>query len=123
AKNTADIVATASVVLIVTYVSIVIGELVAMRLGQFSPEPIARQAARPMHFLAVIGAPLVYLLSASTRGVLRLMRIKANTANTVTEEEIQAMIEEGSEDGIIEHPEREMVRNVFRLDDRQLGSL
>src|SRR5690606_27588145 len=123
AKNTADIVATASVVLIVTYVSIVIGELVPKRLGQINPEPIARLVARPMHFLAVIAAPFVYLLSASTHGLLRLMRIKANTANTVTEEEIQAMIEEGSEAGIIEHPEREMVRNVFRLDDRQLGSL
>lgn len=121
--QTANFIATATVVIVVTYVSIVIGELVPKRLGQISPEPVARLVARPMHILSVIAAPFVYLLSASTHGLLRLMRVKNTTNNTVTEEEIQAMIEEGSEAGIIEHPEREMVRNVFRLDDRQLGSL
>lgn len=121
--QTAGFIATASVVIVVTYISIVIGELVPKRLGQISPEPVARLVARPMHVLSVIAAPFVYLLSASTHGLLRLMRVKSNTTNTVTEEEIQAMLEEGSEAGIIELPEHEMVRNIFRLDDRQLGSL
>lgn len=123
AGNAASIGATAAVVIVVTYVSIVVGELVPKRIGQISPESIARLVARPMQVLALIARPFVMLLSVSTHALLRLMGVKQHSQAGVTEEEIQAMLEEGSETGVIEQHQHEMVRNVFRLDDRQLGSL
>lgn len=119
----ADIFATVLVVVVVTYISIVIGELVPKRLGQISPEPIARIVARPMLALAAVSRPFVALLSLSTHTLLRAMGVRQDTPSGVTEEEIHAMLEEGSESGVIEQHQHEMVRNVFRLDDRQLRSL
>lgn len=121
--TTAGYVATAIVVAGLTYFSIVLGELVPKRLGQLAPEAIARMAARPISFLAVASPPFVKLLSSSTRLVLRLLGVKTNRGPAVTEEEIHALLVEGSEAGIIEQQEHTMVRNVFRLDDRQLASL
>lgn len=117
------IAATALVVIIVTYVSIVVGELVPKRLAQFHPESIARMASRPIHVLAIVTRPFVHLLSVSTDTLLRLMGKNKQAETNLTEEEIHAMLEEGSEAGLIERQEHEMVRNVFRLDDRLLGSL
>ena len=122
-QATANISATAIVVVVVTYISIVIGELVPKRIGQLSPEAIARLVARPMQALAIITRPFVVLLTMSTHGLLKLMGIKQNGQSSVTEEEIHAMLEEGSEAGVIEQHQHEMVRNVFRLDARPLGSL
>jgi putative hemolysin len=123
AQETAHIVATAVVVLSITYLTIVIGELVPKRLGQSNPEGIACIVSRPMRWLTSITRPFGRLLTASTDTILRLMGKQNLTMPSVTEEEIHAMLEEGSEAGIIEQQEHEMVRNVFRLDDRQLGSL
>jgi putative hemolysin len=117
------ILATVLVVVTITYFSIVIGELVPKRLGQSNPEGIARLVARPMRALAVLTRPFVRLLSFSTNTILRLIGMRQEEAQGVTEEEIHAMLEEGSEAGVIEQQERDMVRNVFRLDDRQVGSL
>jgi putative hemolysin len=108
-QGSSELGATAVVVVIVTYVSIVIGELVPKRLGQITPETIARLVARPMQALALMTRPFVVLLSVSTHTLLRLMGVKQNVTPSVTEE--------------IEQHQHEMVRNVFRLDDRQLGSL
>ncbi|HEY1059389.1 MAG TPA: hemolysin family protein [Limnobacter sp.] len=121
--SVASVSSTAIAVVLVTYVAIVVGELVPKRLGQLSPESIARTAARPMQVLAVATRPFVLLLTYSTRGLLRLMGVKENTDSGVTEEEIHAMLDEGSVSGAIEQTEHTMLRNVFRLDDRQLGSL
>jgi putative hemolysin len=121
--KTSDIIATVLVVVVITYITIVIGELVPKRVGQGDPEGIARIVARPMQILAIVARPFVRLLSASTDTLLRLMGKHEQTQPSVTEEEIHALLEEGSEAGIIEQQEHEMVRNVFRLDDRQLGSL
>lgn len=121
--TTASISATAGVVVVITYISIVIGELVPKRIGQLNPEAIARLVARPMMALAFLTRPFVMLLSLSTNAVLRLMGIRQTSSAGVTEEEIRAMLEEGSESGVIEQHQHEMVRNVFRLDDRVLGSL
>ncbi|HWQ26984.1 MAG TPA: hemolysin family protein [Chlorobaculum sp.] len=123
ATESSHIAATVFVVMSITYVTIVIGELVPKRLGQTNPEDIARFVARPMQVLASVARPFERLLSASTDGVLRLMGKHRQSLPSVTEEEIHALLEEGSEAGIIEQHEHEMVRNVFRLDDRQLGSL
>jgi len=115
--------ATGLVVVLITYFSIVVGELVPKRIGQSYPETFARLVARPINFLAVATKPFVLLLSTSTRTLLRLMGVKETSGSPVTEEEIHAMLVEGTTAGVIESHEHTMVRNVFRLDDRQIGSL
>jgi putative hemolysin len=116
-------VATGLVVLLVTYLAIVLGELVPKRIAQMGPERIARVMARPITWLAKIASPFVRMLSFSTEVLLKLLRVRDTSANAVTEEEIQALIQEGSESGVIDEQERAMVRNVFRLDERQIASL
>ena len=123
AQRPSEIIATACAVILITYVSIIIGELVPKRIGQINPESIALRVARPMYALAIISRPLVRLLSASTVLLLRLLGLRDEKTPGVTEEEIHALLEEGSESGVIEKNEHAMVRNVFRLDDRQIGSL
>ncbi len=118
-----ELIATALVVVIVTYFTIVIGELLPKRLAQINPEGIARMVARPIRGLAVLSRPFVWLLSASTDMLLRLTGKQQASAGSVTEEDIQAMLMEGSQAGIIEQQEHAMVRNVFRLDERLTGSL
>jgi putative hemolysin len=115
--------ATGLVVVVITYFSIVVGELVPKRLGQTHPETLARLVARPINWLAIATKPFVRLLSMSTHALLRLLGVKDNGGNAVTEEEIHAMLAEGTTAGVIESHEHAMVRNVFRLDDRQIGSL
>ncbi|MBC7837356.1 MAG: HlyC/CorC family transporter [Nitrospiraceae bacterium] len=122
-QQTSEISATILVVCIITYVSIVVGELVPKRIGQFNAEGIARLVARPISVLARVSRPFVHLLSYSTDGILRLLGKRDSGSANVTEDDIHAMLEEGSESGIIEKQEHDMVRNVFRLDDRQIGSL
>jgi putative hemolysin len=96
---------------------------VPKRLGQIAAEGIARRVARPIGWLALAAKPFVRLLSGSTDLVLRVIGARADAINAVTEEEIHALIKEGSETGVIDEQERAMVRNVFRLDDRQIASL
>lgn len=115
--------ATGLVVVTITYFSIVVGELVPKRIGQTHPETLARLVARPINWLAIATKPFVKLLSLSTHALLRLLSVKDNGGNAVTEEEIHAMLAEGTTAGVIESHEHAMVRNVFRLDDRQIGSL
>lgn len=122
-QQSSEIGATTLVVVVITYISIVVGELVPKRIAQFNSEGIARLVARPIQFLAVVSRPFVHLLTFSTDTILQLMGKRDIGGSNVTEEDIHAMLEEGSESGIIEKQEHEMVRNVFRLDDRQIGSL
>ncbi|WP_295450843.1 hemolysin family protein [uncultured Thiodictyon sp.] len=122
-SHPAGLTATALVVVLITYVSIVVGELVPKRLGQIDPEGIARLVARPMHALSIATRPFGWLLSWSTAALLRLLGQREQAASRVTEDEIHALLQEGSEAGVIDADEHHMVRNVFRLDDRQLGSL
>ena len=87
------------------------------------PETIARLVARPMEWLSLIARPFVRLLSWCTEATLRLLGIRGGPDRSVTEEEIAASLEEGLDAGVIEAQEHQMVRNVFRLDDRQVGSM
>jgi magnesium and cobalt exporter, CNNM family len=119
----AEISATALVVLIITFLTIIFGELVPKRIGQLFPESVARLVARPMDWLSKATRPFVWLLSACTETVLRMLGIRAGDARLVTEEEIAASLEEGLDAGVIEAHEHQMVRNVFRLDERQIGSM
>lgn len=117
------IAATALVVVIITYVTIVVGELAPKRIAQLDPERIACRVARPMRLLALLARPFVQLLALSTDAVLRLLRLRPAARDGVIEEEIHALLQEASEAGAIEQQEREMVRNVFRLDERLVESL
>lgn len=115
--------ATAMVVIGLTYLTIVIGELVPKRLAQLHPEGIARFLARPIGTLASLTRPFVWLLSASTERILRLLGAAGSGSTALTKEDIQAMLREGSRTGLIEQEEHAMVRNVFQLDERQIASL
>ena len=119
----ADISATAIVVVAITYVTIVFGELVPKRIGQLYPETVARLVSRPMMWVAAGAKPFVWLLSFSTHTVLKLLRVDNSAGRAVTEEEIAASLEEGVDAGLIEEHEHQMVQNVFLLDDRLLTSL
>ncbi|HOB95139.1 MAG TPA: hemolysin family protein [Aquabacterium sp.] len=119
----ADIAGTALVVLAITFLTIIFGELVPKRLGQMYPEQVAVLVARPMNWLSAATRPFVWLLSAATEATLRLLGIRNAPSRSVTEEEIAASLEEGLDAGVIEAQEHQMVRNVFRLDDRQIGSM
>lgn len=115
--------ATATVVTLITFTTIIFGELVPKRIGQLHPESVARWVSRPMLWLATAAKPFVRLLSGTTAAVLKLLRIDTNAARPVTEEEIAASLEEGVDAGLIEAHEHQMVQNVFQLDDRPLTSL
>ena len=119
----AEISSTALVVVIITYITIVFGELVPKRIGQLYPETTARLVARPMMGVASAAKPFVRLLSLSTQGVLKLLRVDNSAGRAVTEEEITASLVEGVDAGLIEEHEHQMVQNVFLLDDRLLASL
>ena len=119
----ADISATALVVTLITFITIVFGELVPKRIGQLYPETVARLVSRPMMWVASGAKPFVRLLSISTHAVLKLLRVDVTAARAVTEEEITASLEEGLHAGLIEAHEHRMVQNVFLLDDRLLTSL
>ncbi|MEK8025370.1 hemolysin family protein [Pseudaquabacterium rugosum] len=118
-----DIIATAVVVAGITLLTIIFGELVPKRVGQMHPERVAVLVARPMELLSMATRPFVLLLSAATETTLRLLGIRDVPNRSVTEEEIAASLEEGVDAGVIEAQEHQMVRNVFRLDDRQIGSM
>jgi putative hemolysin len=122
-ERAADISATAMVVVVITFLTIIFGELVPKRFGLMYPEKVARLVARPMEWLSLITRPFVKLLSWCTEGTLRLFGIRGGPDRSVTEEEIAASLEEGLDAGVIEAQEHQMVRNVFRLDDRQVGSM
>ncbi len=109
-------------VVVITYFSIVVGELVPKRLGQSEPELVARVVARPIDWLARATRPFVRLLTFSTEALLRLLGVHQGR-DVVTEDEIHAVLAEGTSAGVIERHEHQMVRNVFRLDERQIGSL
>jgi putative hemolysin len=119
----AQVSATGLVVVIITFLTIIFGELVPKRLGQMYPERVALVLARPMMWLSAATRPFVWLLSATTEAILRLLGIREAPSRSVTEEEIAASLEEGVDAGVIEAQEHQMVRNVFRLDERQVGSM
>ena len=123
APRIAEVGSLALVVMIITFLTIIFGELVPKRVGQLYPETVARLVARPMRGLAFAARPFVRLLAGSTEAVLRLIGIRDTHARGVTEEEIAASLEEGLDAGVIEAHEHQMVRNVFRLDERQIGSM
>lgn len=111
------------VVLMITYLSLVIGELVPKRLALNNPEKIATDVASSMQLLAKLASPAVYLLSYSTDVILKILSIGPSTDPEVTEEEIKILIEQGTEAGMFEEAEQDMLNRVFRLGDRRVSAL
>jgi len=118
-----EAIAVVTAVLVITYLTLVIGELVPKRLALNNPEQLACTVAIPMRMLAKISSPVVRLLSASTDLVVRLMGIEPSTDPQVTEEEIKVLIEQGTEAGTFEAAEQDMLNRVFRLGDRRVSAL
>lgn len=115
-------IATAIIVVIVTYFSMVFGELVPKRLGLSRPEAIAKLVAGPMRIVSLVTYPFIWLLTKSTHLLVSILRIKAKD-NQVTEEEIKAIISEGTEQGTIEEAEQEIIERIFHLGDRNITSI
>lgn len=121
-KEYASGIATTIIVIAVTYFSLVFGELLPKRIGLTYPESIAKLVARPMKWISWITHPFILLLTKSTQLFTTIFNIKANDSQ-VTEEEIKAMISEGTEHGAIEEAEQEIIERVFHLGDRNITSL
>jgi len=114
--------ATAIIVVVITYFSLVLGELVPKRIGLSRPETIAKLLAAPMRVVSIITHPFIWLLTKSTHVIVKLFNIQAKDTQ-VTEEEIKAIISEGTEQGTIEEAEQEIIERVFHLGDRNITSL
>jgi len=114
------IIATGLVVVVITYVSVIVGELVPKRLALIFPEPIAAKMAGPISLLATVLKPFVLLLTASTSGILKLFNIKDRDGSDVTQEEVETMIAEGTSAGLIEPEEQEMIEEILTLGDRPI---
>jgi magnesium and cobalt exporter, CNNM family len=110
-------------VLPITYLSLVVGDLVPKRLAMRNPEGVSSAFARPMLFLTRLFSPLVRFLSFSTESVLRVMGVKVTEDPPVTEEEIQILIDQGTQAGVFEEAEHDMVEGVFSLGEQRVYSL
>src|SRR5690606_14539219 len=115
--------AVAIIVILVTFFTLVLGELVPKRIGLTYPESIAKMVALPMKFISVVTAPFIWLLTISTEFLLKILMIKPNNDGKITEEEIKAIIKEGTEGGEVQEIEQDIVERVFHIGDRKVNSL
>ncbi len=122
-KPYAESLAVGILVVFITYLSIVLGELFPKRLGMTFPEPIAIRIARPMKALSVITMPFVWLLTFSNDALLSIFGIRKTTDSRVSEEEIKSIIKESAEGGEIQDIEQNIVERVFELGDRKVNTL
>jgi len=111
------------VVVLVTFFMMILGELVPKRIGLNNPEGIIKVMVRPLITLALITHPFTWLLSRGSEMIFRLMKIKPSSESKVTEEEIKAMVQEGTEDGEVQEIEQDIVERVFHLGDRKISDL
>ena len=122
-KPYAHSIAVGIVVVILTFFSLVLGELLPKRIGLNHPEGIAKAVAVPMKIISQITAPFIWLLTISTEGLLKILKIKPTADGKVTEEEIKAIIKEGTEGGEVQEIEQDIVERVFHIGDRKINSL
>ncbi|QHT67654.1 HlyC/CorC family transporter [Rhodocytophaga rosea] len=123
AQPYSESIAVGVVVLIITYFSLVLGELIPKRIGLAYAESIARIVAQPMNILSRVTAPFIWLLGSSSTLILNLFRIRTDQETPITEEEIRALVVEGTTHGSIEEIEQDIVERVFNLGDKKIGSL
>jgi putative hemolysin len=121
-RDYSDGIATFLILIILTYFTLILGELLPKRLGLSNPEKVAKIMAKPMRIIGVITYPFIWFLSKSTSLLVKLFNIQ-NKDNQVTEEEIKAIISEGTEQGTIEEAEQKIIERVFHLSDRNITSL
>lgn len=119
----AEALSTALIVVVVTFVSIIFGELIPKRIGLLRSEKIARNVAGPMRFFSRLFHPIVWLLNKSSNLFFRIFNIRRMKEDAVTEEEIKTLITEGTEAGTIDEAEQEIIERVFHLGDRNITSL
>jgi putative hemolysin len=119
----ASTISTTIIVIIVTFLSIVFGELIPKRIGLINAEKIAKMMAQPMRVFAKITHPFVWLLNKTSNLIFKIFNIKSERDDYVTEDEIKAIITEGTESGSVEHEEKEMINRIFHLGDRNITSL
>lgn len=112
-----------TIVIIVTYLTLIMGELVPKRIGMGYAERVSMLVAKPMYLLSKLASPFVWLLSKSTALTIKVTGIKANEDNKVTEEEIKAIVKEGFDGGEVQEVEQDIVERVFNLGDRNVGSI
>jgi len=122
-KPYADSIAVGIVVVVLTFFSLVLGELLPKRIGLNYPEKIAKSVALPMKWISIITAPFIWLLTISTEALLKILMIKPSADGKVTEEEIKAIIKEGTEGGEVQEIEQDIVERVFHIGDRKVNSL
>nr|WP_255702270.1 hemolysin family protein [Flavobacterium sp. WG47] len=122
-KPYADSIGVGIVVVVLTFFSLVLGELLPKRIGLNYPEAIAKAVAVPMKMVSIATAPFIWLLTISTEGILKLFNIKPTADGKVTEEEIKAIIKEGTEVGEVQEIEQDIVERVFHIGDRKINSL
>ena len=122
-KPYADSISVGIVVVILTFFSLVLGELLPKRIGLNHPESIAKAVALPMKMVSIITAPFIWLLTISTEFLLKILMIKPSADGKVTEEEIKAIIKEGTEGGEVQEIEQDIVERVFHIGDRKVNSL
>jgi len=115
-----EVISTILVIVFITYVSVIVGELVPKRLALIFPEPIASKMAAPISMVAVVLKPFVVLLTVSTSAILKVMGVKDRDGSDVTQEEVETMIAEGTASGLIEPEEQEMIEEILRLGDRPI---
>ena len=111
------------VVALITYLSLILGELVPKRLALNGAETVASRVARPMRFLSALASPAVWFLGISTDAVLRLLRVRPSAEPPVSEREVEILLEEGARAGVFEDEERDLARRALRLDDRPVRAL
>ena len=119
----AETISTTLVVIMVTFLSIVFGELIPKRIGLISAEKIAKRVAQPMRVFAKITHPFVWLLNKTSNLFFKIFNIKSERDDFVTEDEIKAIISEGTESGSVEEEEKVMIERIFHLGDRNITSL
>jgi putative hemolysin len=122
-KSQSTPIATAIIVIALTFFSLVLGELVPKRIGLTMPEKISKMLAYPMYYISVAAAPFIWLLTFTGDLLITLFQIKPSSDSKVTEEEIKAIIQEGTEGGAIQEIEQDIVERVFNLGDRKVSSL
>ena len=115
-----EVVSTVLVIIFITYVSVIVGELVPKRLALIFPESIASKMAAPISTVAVVLKPFVVILTASTSAILKIMGVKDRDGSDVTQEEVETMIAEGTSAGLIEPEEQTMIEEILRLGDRPI---
>ena len=122
-KPYSDSIGVGIVVIILTFFSLVLGELLPKRIGLNYPEAIAKGVAVPMKMVSIITMPFIWLLTISTDGIMKVLKIKPTADGKVTEEEIKAIIKESTESGEVQEIEHDIVERVFHIGDRKINSL